>query len=102
MDPLTVAVGGLAVAIAAHGVMWFFKTPRQEAEEIMNRMTEAEREHRKLEVDFIRSSVSLGVKVDQLGVEVSGLTIAVKELTRRMDNGSARHPGRTNRSDPEA
>lgn len=89
MDQLTIAVGGLAIAVFAHAVSWFFKTPNQQANELVTRITENEKEHRKLERDFITSSVSLGVKVDQLGVEVSGLTVAVKELTRRMDNGSA-------------
>lgn len=89
MEPLTVAVGGLALAVMGHGVLWFFKTPRQEAADLVTRIAQGELEHRQLERDFIKSSATLGVKVDQLGVEVSGLTVAVKELTRRMDNGGA-------------
>jgi hypothetical protein len=66
-------------------------------DELVTRMSGNENQHRQLEKDFIKSSVALGVKVDQLGVEVSGLTIAVKELTRQMDSGNVARPKRHDR-----
>lgn len=102
MDPLTVAVGGLALAVIANGVLWFFKSPNQQVKELAehvailaNKLEVNEAARIRLEMDFIRSSVSLGVKVEQLGVEVSKLTTAVNHLTRRIDRGAPRDDSET-------
>lgn len=98
MDSLPLAVSILALAVGGHGVVWLFvKKPRTEMDELVARMSGNENQHRLLEINFIKSSVALGVKVDQLGVEVSGLTIAVKELTRQMDSGNVGRPKRHDR-----
>lgn len=90
MEPLTVAVGGLAVAIIGHGVLWFFKTPRQQNDELADRVDMLENKHHGLELKHIETSTQLIVKMEQLRVELHELKETLRETTRNLVNGARR------------
>jgi hypothetical protein len=90
MEPLTVSVAFLGLAVIANAVSWFFKTPKETSLELVSRIAVNETEHRNLERDFIKSHVRLGEKVDTLASAVKDLSISVKELAVRVERGYAR------------
>ncbi len=90
MDPMTVAIGGLMVAIAAHAIVYFFKTPKESTDELTRRVDSLEDDHHGLELKHVETSTSLIVKMEQLRVEMSELKTALKDLTRSLTLGRIR------------
>lgn len=87
MDEATLAVGGLAASVAGGVIVAFFRSPNQQISELKMRVDALENDHQLLDKDFARFST----KVDQLGVEVRELTLAVRQLTRSIDRGKPRY-----------
>jgi predicted nucleic acid-binding Zn-ribbon protein len=95
--PTDIALVSLALAIVAHGIAWFFKTPKEASKEVSLDLKEAEKalhervnkvedSHIRLERQYIRSSVELGEKVKSLAEAIRELSTNVRTLTSRMDN----------------
>ena len=105
ITPTDLAIAGLALAVAGHAITWFFKSPKETSRETLAEIGEVERtlhdrvnkvedDHAKLERQYIRSSVELGVKVQNLAEAIKELSVNVKTLTSRMDNHhvGGKHP----------
>ena len=80
----------IAFGLISIAAVWLIKTPKESARDIESRVKAAELDHRKLEADFIRSSVALTTKVETLSGDVRDLTKAVRALTSRMDQNGFR------------
>jgi len=85
VEPQTIAIAALALAIIGHGIAWWFKTPKEAANEVLVRLDQAEDNHHELEVQFVSSSVKLAQQVEYLGNQIKDLAEQLKALIRRMD-----------------
>lgn len=82
---LTMPLFALAFAVVAHGIMWFFKTPKESASEIASRVSSIETSLHALEVQFSGMNGKVGIQISQLAENVKELAANIRELTRRMD-----------------
>jgi hypothetical protein len=78
MEPLTIGVYILAVAISGHGVSWFFTTPKEMSAQYESRL-------RALETGFNAMSVSTAGMHGRHEEAIESLTIAMNRLTVRID-----------------
>jgi hypothetical protein len=75
----------LGIAVLAHAVAWFFKTPKESASEIAARVAILETSYHGLDVQFAGMNGKLGTQMTTLSENIKELASNVRELTRRMD-----------------
>lgn len=83
MEPGTLALWGIALSIAAHGVAWFFRTPKETAGEAARRIDDLEDAHHRLD----KAVTGLMVEVRHLAQNVEQLTATIKHFDRARISG---------------
>ena len=83
MEALAGGIWALALAIISAGVLWFFKTPRQVADEADRRIDELEDKHTALD----RSVAVLTAEVSHLARSIDALAIVIKAMDDRRVSG---------------
>ena len=74
MDPVGTPIALLALAVAGHAVAWFFKTPKETAGEMAQRVNALEDDHHQLDRGFYEFRATV------LG-ELRNLTDAINRLS---------------------
>lgn len=84
-DNIALAIWGLALTIGLAFVGWFFKTPKETANELTTRVLAIEAAQTALAVRFAGMDGKLGTQISALSDNIKELASNVRELTRRMD-----------------
>ena len=89
MDPTTGGIWAVAIAIFAHGVAWFFKTPKETAGEMSRRVEDLSVKHHALDMRFVAAEA-------RLSSELRHLANTIERLIDIMQNGNGheRNSGR--------
>jgi hypothetical protein len=98
MDPQTVAIFSLALAVCGHTVAWLFKTPKESASETADRLERIETKHHALDMRFVAAEARLTAGMQHLSQTIERL-IAIMERDRNGDDNHARISGRHPASD---
>jgi hypothetical protein len=77
MDPAVVSQWAIAISIAGAAVMWFFKSPKETANEMSQRVEDLEDRHHALDKDYIGFQQLILGEIRNLADAVNRLASAV-------------------------
>ena len=92
MEPQTGATLLLALAIMGHGVAWLFRTPKESAAEITDRVERIENKHHALDMRFVAAEARLTAEMRHLSSTIERLINVMEGNGDSHARISGRHP----------
>ncbi|HEX3124316.1 MAG TPA: hypothetical protein VHQ21_13535 [Rhodanobacteraceae bacterium] len=92
MEPQTGATLLLALAIMGHGVAWLFRTPKESAAEMTERVERIENKHHALDLRFAIAEARLSAELRHLSNTIERLIALMQGNGEDHARISGRHP----------